>query len=76
MTGWSCRYEVTGICQRVDGAWCRPGMKGCVLVGKVSFQDGQVPSPVWPPGHPRTARDEEASGGASGAAPEGDEPQS
>jgi hypothetical protein len=25
-------------------------MKGCVLVGKVSFQDGDVPEPEWPPG--------------------------
>ncbi len=38
-----------GICRKVDGAYCRPGMKGCVLVGKVKFQDGKVPAPVWPP---------------------------
>jgi len=25
-------------------------MKGCALVGKVVFQDGVVPDPVWPPG--------------------------
>jgi hypothetical protein len=25
-------------------------MKGCILVGKVTFQDGVVPSPVWPEG--------------------------
>jgi hypothetical protein len=75
VTGWSCRYEVTGSCQRVDGAYCRPGMKGCVLVGKVTFQDGQIPAPVWPPGHPRAARGE-AAGGAPGPAPEGGEPQS
>jgi ABC-type phosphate transport system substrate-binding protein len=23
-------------------------MKGCILVGKVTFQDGVIPSPVWP----------------------------
>ncbi len=23
-------------------------MKGCVLVGKVKFQDGVIPDPVWP----------------------------
>lgn len=63
MSSWSCRYELDGICQRVDGAFCRPGMKGCVLVGKVKFEDGRVPSPVWPPGHPRSA---EPSGGAGG----------
>jgi hypothetical protein len=25
-------------------------MKGCVLRGKVAFQDGVVPDPVWPAG--------------------------
>jgi hypothetical protein len=48
MSSWSCRYEVDGLCRKVDGAYCRPGMKGCILVGKVTFQDGVVPSPVWP----------------------------
>jgi hypothetical protein len=38
-------------------------MKGCVLGSKVKFQDGVVPSPVWPPGHPRAAE------GAGGEAP-------
>jgi len=54
MTGWSCRYVVNGICEHVDGAYCRPGMKGCILMGKVTFQDGVVPAPVWPPDHPRS----------------------
>ena len=53
MSSWSCRHELDGICKRVDGAWCRPGMKGCVLAGKVQFADGVIPAPVWPPGHPR-----------------------
>jgi hypothetical protein len=48
LSSWSCRYEADGLCRKVDGAFCRPGMKGCVLVGKVTFQDGVVPSPVWP----------------------------
>jgi hypothetical protein len=39
---------VKGLCKKVDGAYCRPGMKGCVLVGKVKFQDGKIPAPVWP----------------------------
>jgi hypothetical protein len=53
MSSWSCRYEADGLCRKVDGAFCRPGMKGCILVGKVKFQDGVVPSPVWPEGaHP------------------------
>jgi hypothetical protein len=25
-------------------------MRGCVLAGKVTFQDDVVPYPVWPPG--------------------------
>ncbi len=50
MSSWSCRHEVNGICRKLAGAYCRPGMRGCVLVGKVTFQDGVVPAPVWPPG--------------------------
>lgn len=34
-------------------AFCRPGMKGCILVGKVTFPDGVVPAPVWPEGSAR-----------------------
>jgi len=49
VSSWNCRHEVNGICQKVDGAYCRPGMKGCILVGKVTFQDGIIPGPVWPP---------------------------
>jgi hypothetical protein len=48
MSSWSCRHELDGICKKVDGAFCRPGMKGCILVGKVKFQDGVIPAPVWP----------------------------
>lgn len=50
MTAWNCPHEESGICRKVAGAYCRPGMKGCVLVGKVQFQDCVVPSPVWPEG--------------------------
>ena len=53
MNGWSCRLGLNGICDRVDGAYCRPGMKGCILYGKVEFHDGIIPAPVWPPGHER-----------------------
>lgn len=53
MSGWSCRFDVNGICDRVDGAYCRPGMKGCILQGQVTFHDGVVPLPVWPEGQLR-----------------------
>jgi len=54
---------VNGICNKVAGAYCRPGMKGCILVGKVQFEDGLVPGPRWPPGRGpagrRSAADDE-----------------
>jgi len=53
MSSWSCSNEANGICKKVAGAYCRPGMKGCVLAGKVVFQDGIVPAPAWPPGAER-----------------------
>jgi hypothetical protein len=28
---WGCPHEVDGLCQRVSGAICEPGMRGCVL---------------------------------------------
>ncbi|MGA8893554.1 MAG: hypothetical protein WB493_18480 [Anaeromyxobacteraceae bacterium] len=78
MSSWSCRYEADGLCRKVDGAYCRPGMKGCILVGKVTFQDGVVPSPVWPPGHVRTGagapRDADG-GGPSGSSGVTDPPE-
>jgi hypothetical protein len=49
VSGWSCPHDVNGICDKVRGAYCRPGMKGCVLAGQVEFKDGVIPSPVWPP---------------------------
>jgi len=63
VSSWNCRHEVNGICMKVAGAYCRPGMKGCVLVGKVTFQDGVIPAPVWPPGAgPAEARAKAGSG--------------
>jgi hypothetical protein len=48
VSSWSCPHELDGICKKVAGAYCRPGMKGCVLAGKVTFPDGELPAPVWP----------------------------
>lgn len=35
MSAWSCPHDLNGVCQRVRGATCDPGMRGCVLHGKV-----------------------------------------
>lgn len=37
MSSWSCPHDVDGICQKVAGARCDPGMRGCELHGKVRF---------------------------------------
>ena len=37
MTSWSCPHDLNGVCQKVAGAVCDPGMRGCVLEGKVRF---------------------------------------
>jgi len=37
MSAWSCPHDLNGICQRVRGAICSPGMRGCELEGKVRF---------------------------------------
>lgn len=50
MSSFSCPHQVNDLCLKVRGAYCRPGMRGCVLVGKVTFQDGKIPFPVWPSG--------------------------
>ncbi len=68
MSSWSCPHEVDGRCERLEGAFCVPGMKGCILVGKVEFPDGRIPAPVWPRGS-RRAR--QARGEAKGEAKKG-----
>jgi hypothetical protein len=61
VSSFSCPYEVDERCEKVRGAYCRPGMKGCVLAGKVEFPDGCIPAPVWPRGS-RPRRDEPNGG--------------
>ncbi len=39
MSGWGCPHEANGMCQRVPGEHCDPGMKGCVLFGRFVFSD-------------------------------------
>ena len=49
MSSWSCPHDVDGVCQRVRGARCDPGMKGCVLSGRFVFaQDLGRDSPRKP----------------------------
>ncbi len=50
MSSWGCPHEIDDLCERVNGAYCVPGMKGCVLHGKVVFPDGQERLPSWPGG--------------------------
>lgn len=57
MSSWSCPHEVDALCEKLGGACCRPGMKGCVLAGKVEFPDGKIPAPVWPRGRGAKAAD-------------------
>jgi len=45
---WGCPHEVDGLCRRLGGPFCDPGMRGCVLDGKVEFTDGRVHVPRWP----------------------------
>jgi hypothetical protein len=35
--GWSCPHDLNGICQHVLATLCDPGMRGCVLHGRVAF---------------------------------------
>jgi hypothetical protein len=48
MSSWSCPHDLNGVCQKVADAVCDPGMRGCVLHGKVRFaseakQDARKP---------------------------------
>ena len=39
MSGWGCPNELKGVCLRVKGRNCDPGMKGCVLHGRFVFSN-------------------------------------
>lgn len=45
MSGWGCPHEADGQCQHVPGKTCDPGMKGCVLYGRVRFSVPDKNSP-------------------------------
>ena len=42
MSAWSCPHDVDGVCQRVVGARCEPGMRGCVLQGRFVFANDKM----------------------------------
>lgn len=48
MSAWSCPHDLNGICQRVRGAICSPGMRGCELEGKVRFAREELNQPRKP----------------------------
>lgn len=48
MSAWSCPHDVDNVCQRVQGARCEPGMRGCVLEGKVRFAREELNAPRKP----------------------------
>ncbi len=35
--GWGCPHEDKGMCRKVPGHACDPGMKGCTLSGRFTF---------------------------------------
>lgn len=48
MSSWSCPHDLDNVCQRVRGAVCSPGMRGCVLEGKVRFARDEMNLPRKP----------------------------
>ena len=38
---WGCPHEINGLCQKVNGLTCEPGMKGCVLYGRYVFASSE-----------------------------------
>ena len=45
---WGCPHDANGICQKVRGALCSPGMRGCVMEGKVRFANEAMNLPRKP----------------------------
>jgi len=41
MGSWGCPHEIQGVCTKVNGLPCDPGMKGCVLAGKYVFANAE-----------------------------------
>jgi hypothetical protein len=52
MSGWGCRHQSQEQCLKI-GVPCHPGMRGCVLCGRVTFIEQ---TPASPPAPTRTRR--------------------
>ncbi|QSI76320.1 hypothetical protein [Niveibacterium microcysteis] len=61
MSAWSCPHDVDNICQRVQGAVCDPGMRGCVLEGRVRFAREQMNLPRKPVRADASSQSDEAA---------------
>jgi hypothetical protein len=48
MGSWGCPHEFNGLCQKVLQRECDPGMKGCVLYGRVVFANPEKNPPPRP----------------------------
>lgn len=48
MSSWGCPHEADGVCQRVSQIACDPGMRGCVLYGRVVFSNPAKNRPAKP----------------------------
>ncbi len=45
MSGWGCPHESKGLCDKVKGKECSPGMKGCILHGRFRFANPEKNAP-------------------------------
>jgi hypothetical protein len=43
---WGCPHEIKGRCEKVKQRPCDPGMKGCILYGRVAFSVKEKNSPA------------------------------
>ncbi len=69
MSAWSCPHDLDGVCQRVAGARCEPGMRGCVLHGRFVFADDKMNLPRKPVKAVPTAAQQPAEEAAAPAKP-------
>nr|VFK28549.1 MAG: hypothetical protein BECKMB1821G_GA0114241_103818 [Candidatus Kentron sp. MB]VFK33109.1 MAG: hypothetical protein BECKMB1821I_GA0114274_104016 [Candidatus Kentron sp. MB]VFK76062.1 MAG: hypothetical protein BECKMB1821H_GA0114242_104016 [Candidatus Kentron sp. MB] len=65
MGGWGCPNEVDGICLRVEGRECDPGMKGCVLFGRFVFSNTSKNRPGGPRENKQRSKEHESERSAT-----------